>query len=377
MENGLKQQMGILNEEGRLRDFEYKVKAIRALLDKKGVHGVEIKNQANFSYITRGRGFIGLASTVACGSLFITKDRVVLLGENIDARRLFEEQLPPHPMVELMAFSWDEPDQKTSMIQSITNGLVMISESELEPELFTIRTILSEYDQADFKVLCHEAAVTLETLCKQVKPGMTEYELAGEISKAFWSQNIEPITTLVAFDERALKYRHPVMTDKRLKNYALAGICGRRNGLIVSITRDVLIEPDPIMQEKHAKCVRVNGAFWEALKPGKSVSEVFGAGVNQYGLEGYPLEHKEHHQGGLTGFIPRELRASYESTHKVRVGEAYAFNPTIIGSKVEDTVLVTEWGLENLTHTGNYAYEKCLINGLEMEMPTVWVIKQS
>ena len=364
----------MLGKMERELDFEYKIKALREILDRMGYDGVEIKSQANFSFITRGRGFIGLASTIACCSLFITRERVCLVGENIDAKRVYQEQLLSNPKVELMAFPWDEPSKRGVMVDEITAGKRMAQESDIEPELFKIRTLLSEHDKEDFRRLCLETAQLVENICKNLTPGIREYELAGVISKELWCNNIEPITLLVAFDERAMQYRHPVMTGNLLKNYALVGICGRRNGLIVSLTRNVLLTPDMEMMEKHSKCIRVNGAIWNSLKVENKVSDTFKSAMEQYGLEGYPLEYKEHHQGGLTGFIPRELRATLECSHVIRAGEAYAYNPTIQGAKVEDTILVTEEGLEILTYTGSYAYEMCEVDGKQVALPTVYII---
>ena len=358
----------------RRTDFKMKVDAIRQILDDAGFDGVEIKSQSNFSYVTRGRGFIGLASTVACASLYILKNRIVLFGENIDAQRMYVEQLDSNQDVDLIMFPWDEPEERAIRLNSFTKDMRIANESDLETELFNLRTILSEFDREDFKLLCQTSAQVVEGICKTLKPGLSEYELAGEIAKQLWANNIEPITILVAFDERALRYRHPVMTDNRLKNYALVGICGRRNGLIASVTRDVLVNGDDEMIEKHKKCARVNAAFWSSLQPGTNVSEIFAKGVAQYGVEGVPIEHKEHHQGGLTGFVPRELRASHLSNHVVRINEAYAFNPTIQGAKVEDTVLVTENGIEILTYTGDYAYETIDIGGKSINIPTVYVM---
>ena len=360
----------------REEDFLYKVGAIRNILTENGFECIEIKSQPNFSYVTRGRGFIGLASTVACASLFITLDGIYLVGENIDAMRLYNEQMNANPLVKVLEYPWDEPHKRDEIVKAITECLKVASEGELESELFKLRTVMTPYDRDEFKKLSYEAACSVEVICKSLRKGISEYELAGEISNKLWSINIEPITILVAFDERALLYRHPVMTDNRLENYALVGICGRRNGLIVSLTRDVLINYDEEMIQKHEKCARVNAALLSGLKIGNTIGNVFQRGIMQYYEEGYPLEYKAHHQGGLTGFIPRELRANTGCTHVVKENEVYAFNPTIQGSKCEDTVLVTKKGIENITYTGSYTYVACEIDGEQFITPTVYVINK-
>jgi Xaa-Pro dipeptidase len=358
----------------REKDFSNKIEAVRNILKEKGFDGVEIKSQANFSFLTRGRGFIGLASTAACGSLFITLDRICLVSENIEIMRLYKEQLNANPSVEPIGYPWHESEKRDAVVKEITAGLKLATEQELEAEIFKIRSLLSPYDREEFAKLSSETAVLIEETCMNIQKGVSDYELAGEISNKLWRNNIEPITILIAFDQRALDYRHPVMAGAKLENYALVGVCGRRNGLIVSISRDVLLENDAEMVRKHEKCAMVNAAFLSGLKQGNSLEKVFEKGLMEYEKQGYPFEYKEHHQGGLTGFIPRELRANVGCTHLVRENEAYAFNPTIQGSKCEDTVLVTETGIDVMTYTGNYAYVTCDIDGEKFVVPTVYVL---
>lgn len=361
----------------RFEDFSTKVAQVRSALKQSGFDAIEIKSQTNFSYITRGRGFIGLASVLACGSLLITEKEVFLISDNIEAERLYNEQLGNNPAVTVMAFPWDEPSKRNEVLNRLTDGLKVATEADLENALFKLRTVMTPYDIEDFRKLCHDTAVIVEGICMNLKPGISEYELAGELAKQLWSANIEPITLLIAFDERALQYRHPVMTEKTLDNYALVAVCGRRNGLIASVTRDVLIRADDSMMTKHEKCAQVYAAFLAALSPGSDVGNIYEMGINAYESVGYPLEFKEHHQGGLTGFVPRELRANIGVHHEVRVGEVYAFNPSLQGSKCEDTYLVTEDGIECMSHTGNYHYVEIVRNDVTYKIPTVYVCDAS
>jgi hypothetical protein len=358
----------------RNNDFLLKIDKLRSSFESKGYDGVEIKSQANFSCITRGRGFIGLASTLACGSLLITSNDVFLLSENIEAKRLYVEQLEANPMIKVVEFPWDDRSMRGTIYRDITNGLKIATENELESELFKLRTILSDYDIIDYKNLSYQAASILEEICKGLRPGITEYELAGVISNEFWQANIEPITILVAFDERACLYKHPLMIGNKLRNYALVSVCGRRNGLIVSITRNAMLMADQDILDNHSRCAAVYASFIEKLKVNEKLNNIFLSGIRQYEEVGYPCEYKNHHQGGLTGYVPREMRATADCSHVVSASEAYAFNPTIKNAKCEDTVLVTPDGVEIMTYTGNYVYESIRLNGETYLIPTVLAI---
>ena len=64
---------------------------------------------------------------------------------------------------------------------------------------------------------------------------------------------------------------------------------------------------------------------------------------------GFAHEWQLHHQGGPAAYEPREFLATPDSTDVVAVGQAYAWNPSITGTKSEDTILVGEAGNEVLT----------------------------
>ncbi|MCL2369032.1 MAG: aminopeptidase P family protein, partial [Oscillospiraceae bacterium] len=269
----------------REQNLNWKLQKLRELLAEGGYTALEINSQANFSWLTRGRGFIGLASVAACGSIFVTAEEAYLVTENIEAERLYVEQLDSSPEITVRPFPWNQPERRGEIVASILEGGKLATEQDISAGLFKLRTVMTPYDLSDYRRLCRESAEILEGTVKELIVGISGYELTGELSKRLWAADIEPITLMAAFDDRALQYRHPIPSADKLQNYALVVICARRNGLIASVTRNILLREDPLLMDRHAKCAMVDAVATARLKPGAVVGEIYGAMAAEYAAQ--------------------------------------------------------------------------------------------
>ncbi|MCI2455386.1 M24 family metallopeptidase, partial [Listeria monocytogenes] len=86
---------------------------------------------------------------------------------------------------------------------------------------------------------CHETAVIVESVCKEIVPGQTEHEIASLAAKKAIAQGMTIEVLLVATDDRIHQYRHPIPTDKKLQKHALVVLCAERHGLVANVTRSV------------------------------------------------------------------------------------------------------------------------------------------
>ncbi|MBE6831120.1 MAG: M24 family metallopeptidase, partial [Ruminococcaceae bacterium] len=362
-------------DKNQTADFQDKEEILRNILRDKGADALTLSNQNDFSWLTGGRGFIGTASTGACGTAVVTKDRTYLVAENIEATRLYREQLGENPFVTVKEYPWQEPGERAKILNEICGGGTRLDAGDIGEELFEARTRMSAYDIERYRDICQTAAKDLEEVCRTLKVGVTEYELAGQLAQKFWADNLEPITLLIGFDERALRYRHPVPAGAALKNYALVAVCARRAGLIASATRLVALKnPGSEIMERQKVSAYVDAVFAANTLPGRTVGSVFGSALAAYAEKGYPDEWKFHHQGGLTGYVARELKAVSGSTHIIRENEVYAWNPSVQGTKSENTILITKDGFENLTHTGNYPYLTYEIDGRKIMTEDILIL---
>ncbi|NSW89679.1 MAG: aminopeptidase P family N-terminal domain-containing protein [Firmicutes bacterium] len=356
-----------------VESFKRKVEKVRKLASDKELDGIVVSSLPNFSWLTGGRGFVGLASETSCASIAITRDRILLIANNIEAGRLHDEELGGLSFDDAIYNWYDDIDIRELALQTlgIRNAAV---DTELAGEFRSMRSTLDDVEIFRYKALGYEAANAVEDVCFLVRQGTTEYEIAGEVGKRLWSLGIEPITILVGSDWRLFKYRHPLPTSKSLDKYLMIAVCARRQGLYASLTRFVHFGklPDDI-KVKHSAVTKTDAAFILSTRPEMAVSDVFKLALEEYRRTGYADEWKLHHQGGLTGYMAREYRGTEKCLEIVKANQAFAWNPSISGTKSEDTIIVMEDENQILTYTGEYPYIEVVYEGKELKRPDILI----
>lgn len=174
---------------------------------------------------------------------------------------------------------------------------------------------------------------------------MTEFEIAGILAKEVHSRGCLPAVILIAVDDRIYKYRHPIPTSKKLEKQVMLVLCARLRGLILSCTRIIYFgTPPEELIKKHKAVCTVDGAFIKLTRPGVKISDIFKKAQEMYAETGFGDEWKLHHQGGPCGYEPRDIIATPNTEENVLLHQAFAWNPSITGTKSEDTILVEDEG---------------------------------
>lgn len=341
-----------------MSEFSDKCSRVRTFLREQDRDGLLLATNANFAWLSGGgRNHVGVTTERGIGGLLVTRERVFLLADNIELRRLLEEEVAGLDL-EPVEFPWWSGGLADAVLERVRPqrlaadlplpGVRLLSAEEQ----MALRNPLLPAEIDRYRALGRDVAVVLTHAAFHCRRGMTEHMLAGMLARGLTDFGITPAVTLVAVDDRVFSRRHPLPTDRRLEEYALLVVGGRRAGLHLSASRVVHFGPVPAeLAARHAACARVDAAFIEATRPGTPLAAIFRAGQGAYAAEGYPDEWKEHHQGGPTGYAGRELRATPSTPGAAQLHQAFAWNPSIRGTKSEDTLLVAEDGPELLSRT--------------------------
>jgi hypothetical protein len=96
----------------------------------------------------------------------------------------------------------------------------------------------------------------------------------------------------------------------------------------------------------------VDARIMAATRPGTRIPEVFAEMQQAYADNGFDGEWQYHHQGGATGYLGREYIANPNCDQTVQENQAFAWNPSIRGTKTEDTMLARMDAVELITSPG-------------------------
>ena len=202
---------------------------------------------------------------------------------------------------------------------------------------------------------------------------MTEWEVAGMLASACARKKIDAIVQLIAADERCDTVRHPLPTSKIITSRVMVVLCGRREGLIVSLTRVASFVPlSAELVARHEAVTYVDAVILAQLKEDAVASEIFSKAVAAYAEKGYANEWTYHHQGGCAGYLGREWFASPQSQKRVRPSQGFAWNPSIAGIKSEDTVLLLPSGdVEVISASPEWPVITQTVDGRTFDRPAI------
>jgi antitoxin VapB len=336
-------------------ELEAKQERLTGWLKAQGLAGVLIRRNENVAWVTGGAVELVVCTAAETGvaTLLVTAagKRYYLTTEN-EAPRLHDEEFGALDF-EPVLFPWWADDTAAAAaklaggpIGSDTPGVgTLVS-------LAPLRAALSETEIARYRWLGAEtAAATVEAL-NEVEPGLSEYDLEAITAAGLLRRGILPSVALYAVDERIYNYKHAVPRGRRLKQYGMLNLCARKWGLVISITRFIHFGALPAeLAARFNSSAKVNAALLNASRVGATSAELFKVAQAAYVAEGYPGEERFHHQGGPTGYGEREWVATPQGTEVVVNNQAFAWNPSIRGGKVEDTVILIDGRIENLTAT--------------------------
>jgi Xaa-Pro aminopeptidase len=366
-------------------EIEEKTGRLSRMLAAEGLGGVVLLAQPNFAWLTAGgnNGIDTSREQGACALVVRAGGKRYVLASRIEMARLLEEELAGADF-DPVEYGWEEEKASPTFLADLAakvvgGGATLGSDLPLGANVKPIDGVVSRcrYELTPpelerFRQLGRDAGEALGAAAKSLAPGETEYEIARRVTDALAAGGMRSVVTLVAADERIAKFRHPVPTEKTWERVVMLVTCARRHGLVASLSRIVCAGevPEELRRRMNATA-RVNAKLLAATRPGAVGSELYRVAADAYAEEGFPGEERLHHQGGAAGYRTRDWVAHPASAETVQTNQAFAWNPTVTGSKAEETCIASAEGVDVITKSPVWPQITVSVGGREYTSPDV------
>jgi antitoxin VapB len=339
------------------REIRFKVNRIVDLLRAEHQQALLIRRNENLAWITAGclARRVLLPSDTNVAAVLITRDgQRYYLTTNNEAARLAQEDFFDLGF-QAMVVPWH-----ASGFEDTVRNLVGLSACITDHpygdspvvDLTPLRTPLLDDEITRYRALGLDVANTVSLILQKLKPGMSEHQMNAMVASSLWAAGIEPSVLLMAVDERIMKYKHAVGNGQELHRFGMINLCARRHGLAISITRFVHFGPMPQqLVDAFYIATTANAALLAMTRAGVTAGQLYQVAQEAYAVAGFPGEEEFHHQGGAAGYSERDWVATPGGSQVVANAQAFAWNASIRGGKVEDTVLLQDGRIELLTPT--------------------------
>jgi Xaa-Pro aminopeptidase len=333
-------------------EVEQKRRRLHGVMDAEGLDAIVLRRPGNAAwYSGGGRTHILAVQEAGVAAIVVRRDGdEVVTGVNEAPRLEAEELAALGARFTVLPWNGDVDSALPGGERTGVDGSLP-GRRDVSAAVEAARRALTEPELERFRALGRDAAEVMTDVCYAVEPSDTELDAAAILAGALVERGIDPVVLLVAGEQRVPAYRHPLPTTAPLGGLVMLVACARRAGLIASLTRFVAFGPvRPELADSHARLLSVDVAFNAATRPGARVGDVFGAGRSAYAEHGFDAdEWRLHHQGGPTGYEPRDYVADDSSDALVEDAQAFAWNPSVRSLKSEDTIVARADGPEILT----------------------------
>lgn len=363
-----------------MTEVDEKVQRVERFARAQGLAGVLLSRQPNFAWLTAGQSNrIDGSVDAGQGSLLVTaQGKRFVVANTIELPRLQREAVGDVDF-EPIEYAWTDdhanPAAPLAAAQRVVTGAIGVDVQmpggiDVAAELTTLQTPLTDPELARYRALGRDVAFALEQLCRSLPRGVSERAVAAQADSAVTMLGARPIVTLVAGDDRIAAFRHPVPTSRPWTRSLLIGLCAERHGLVVALSRLISTDPASLVELTRATA-QVFAQLLAGTRAGVTGGDLFAIAARAYREGGHAGQEAFHHQGGAIGYRSRDWIAHPTSRDVVRDRQAFAWNPSITGTKVEDTGLLVGEHVELITSTGDWPAIEVTVNGASVRAPGI------
>ncbi len=367
---------GVAPEVARRRaDIDAKQLRVAALLEELECEGVILLMPAHVAWFTGGMNVRGLIADGERPGIYTNGRQRWLLASNIDAQRLFDEELNNLGfqikewqwsigravlLGELVAGKRFATDRPFPNMPLVNDRLRM----ELRP--------LSDYEQALYLDLGKIVVHAVEATARSLDVGETEQEIAGHLAHRLYRHGVEVTAISVAADDRVTRVRRAGFTEAVVEKSCYLQATGCRDGLYVTVGRTVSFgTPDDSLRQEFDLAVKMAAIKRAMSVPGETVGSAMESARKLLTNTEYEYEWRFSQPGyGAGRFAAEELRKAGQD-EKFALGWALVWQTKIGKAAIVDTVIVDQYSSLPVTPPEIWPFKRVKLREVYIDIPDI------
>ncbi|MEZ6122641.1 MAG: M24 family metallopeptidase [Planctomycetaceae bacterium] len=371
----------LLQDAARLEDVELKHQRIARFLESAGADALLLQDPANIAWATAGTDlsrFSGDDPAVNSTSLFITPEARLFATNSVDSAQIFEREAFGLGF-QLKQREWFQPHE--ALIGDLCRGRRVLADRGVPRailsgvEIRRLRTPLTGLEVERLRMLSRVAVHAVESTAHHLRAGVTESEVAGEVSHRLLKRTVAAARIQVCADGRNERYRHWTFGETPIREFAVISCCARRWGLHVGVTRTVCLQrvPQTLWQAyQQAVMIHATGLFF--TRHGERLGEIWKKVHRIFEKFGMGSEWQLADQGDVIGYSLREAQIKPDSDEVLETPSVAFWHPSVGPALLGDSMLCRESANELLTTSPSWPQLSITVKGREVQCPGILLL---
>jgi Xaa-Pro aminopeptidase len=367
--------MSLESGSDRRADIEAKMTQVATLMQESSCDGLLILDQDNVAWITSGASSRGILDPGELPGIYCNGEARWLLCANVDSQRFFDEELDGLGFqLKEWPYHWGRDQLIADLCQ---NRRVACDQSYGDCPIVAdpvrqLRRRLTTYEQACMTAVGNLVSHAIEATCRTMDRGLSEREIAAQVSHRMLHRGVQPVQVSVAAEGRSRTYRQHGFTGALFNTYGVVSATGRKYGLNATATRAVHFgEVNADFRKEHNSVCKVQATYLASTWSDAVPREILTAGRRIYLVNGFEHEWVLAPQGFITGRSAVELPLLPRTEELFQTGWAVTWTASAGAARAGDTYLISDKGPKLVTPTESWPLKRIKVQGGDFVHPDI------
>ncbi|MBX3400072.1 MAG: M24 family metallopeptidase [Gemmataceae bacterium] len=359
----------------RRADIDAKQIKVAQLLEEMECEGVVLLMPAHVAWFTGGMNVRGLIADGERPGIYTNGRQRWLLASNIDAPRLFDEELDG---LGFQLKEWQWSIGRAVLLGELVAGKRFATDRPfpnmplVNDRLRLELRPLTDYEQSLYHGLGRAVVHAVEATARSLERGESEREIAGHLAHRLYRHGVEATAISIAADERARRFRRAGFTETPVETTCYLQATGCRDGLYVTVGRTVCFgPPNDKLRQEFDLAAKMAAIFRAMSVPGETVGSATEAARKLVIDTPHEYEWRFSQPGYGAGRFPVEELRKAGQDEKFALGWPLVWQTKIGQAAIVDTVIVDQYSSMPATPPEVWPFKRVKLREQYIDVPDI------